>query len=59
MYIKILNYPTKKKLEKTIKEKKIREITFFEIEDKFFEKRILNLEKKIHLRSTRLSPQCF
>ena len=28
-----------KKLEKIIKEKKIREITFFEIEDKFFEKK--------------------
>ncbi len=35
-----------KKLEKIIKEKKIKEITFFEIEDKFFEKRILNLGKK-------------
>ena len=48
-----------KKLEKTIKEKKIREITFFEIEDKFFEKRILNLGKKIHLRLTKLDLQCF
>ena len=35
-----------KKLEKTIKEKKIKEITFFEIEDKFFEKKILNFFKK-------------
>ena len=35
-----------KKLEKIIKEKKIKEITFFQIEDKFFEKRILNLGKK-------------
>ena len=48
-----------KKLEKTIKEKKIKEITFFEIEDKFFEKRILNLGKKIHLKSTKLDLQCF
>ena len=48
-----------KKLEKTIKEKKIREITFFEIEDKFFEKRILNFGKKIHLRLTKLDLQCF
>ena len=32
-----------KKLEKVIKEKKIKEISFFEIEDKFFEKRILSL----------------
>ena len=28
-----------KKLEKIIKEKKIKEISFFEIEDKFFEKK--------------------
>ena len=48
-----------KKLEKTIKEKKIKEISFFEIEDKFFEKRILNLGKKIHLRLTKLDLQCF
>ena len=39
-----------KKLEKIIKEKKIKEITFFEIEDKFFEKRILNLGKKNSLK---------
>ena len=32
-----------KKLEKIIKEKKIKEISFFEIEDKFFEKKIFNL----------------
>ena len=38
-----------KKLEKTIKEKRIKEITFFfEIEDKFFERRILSLAKKGH-----------
>ena len=48
-----------KKLEKIIKEKKVKEITFFEIEDKFFEKRILNLGKKIHLRLTKLDLQCF
>ena len=35
-----------KKLEKVIKEKKIKEISFFEIEDKFFEKRIFSLIKK-------------
>ena len=35
-----------KKLEKTIKEKKIKEISFFEIEDKFFEKRIISLLRK-------------
>ena len=37
-----------KKLEKTVKEKKIKEICFFEIEDKFFEKKILNFCKKNH-----------
>ena len=35
-----------KKLERVIKNKKIKEISFFEIEDKFFEKKILNLGKK-------------
>ena len=35
-----------KKVEKIIKEKKIKEISFFEIEDRFFEKRMLNLAKK-------------
>ena len=37
-----------KKLEKTIKDKKIKEVSFFEIEDKFFEKRIFDLLKKTH-----------
>ena len=31
--------PYEKKLEKIIKEKKVKEISFFEIEDKFFEKK--------------------
>ncbi len=35
-----------KKLEKIIKEKKIKEVSFFEIEDKFFEKRIVSMLKK-------------
>ena len=38
--------PYEKKLEKIIKEKKVKEISFFEIEDKFFEKKILNTLKK-------------
>ena len=38
--------PYEKKLEKVIKEKKIKELSFFEIEDKFFEKKILSLSKK-------------
>ncbi len=48
-----------KKLEKTIKEKKIKEITFFEIEDKFFEKRILNLGKKNSLKINQVRSPMF
>ena len=48
-----------KKLEKIIKEKKIREITFFEIEDKFFEKRILNLGKKNSLKINQVKSPMF
>ena len=43
---KNFNLSYEKKLEKIIKEKKIKEINFFEIEDKFFEKKILNTLKK-------------
>ena len=35
-----------KKLEKIIKEKKVKEISFFEIEDIFFEKRLKSFLKK-------------
>ena len=42
----ILNFPMKKKLEKIIKEKKVTEISFFEIEDIFFENKIKTLFKK-------------
>ena len=35
-----------KKIEKIIKDKKIKEVSFFEIEDKPFEKKILTLLKK-------------
>ena len=48
-----------KKLEKTIKEKKIKEITFFEIEDKFFEKRILSLGKRNSLKINQLKSPMF
>ena len=51
--------PYEKKLEKIIKEKKIREITFFEIEDKFFEKRILNLGKKNSLKINQVRSPMF
>ena len=43
---KDFDIPYEKKLEKTITEKKIKQISFFEIEDKFFEKRIFTLCKK-------------
>ena len=41
-----------KKLERVIKEKKIKEVNFFEIEDKFFEKRLklFLLRKKVNFR---------
>ncbi len=48
-----------KKLEKTIKEKKIKEISFFEIEDKFFEKRILNLSRKNALKINQVKSPMF
>ncbi len=48
-----------KKLEKVIKEKKVKEITFFEIEDKFFEKRILNLGKKNSLKINQIKSPMF
>ena len=48
-----------KKLEKTIKEKKIKEISFFEIEDKFFEKRILSLGKKNSLKINQIKSPMF
>ena len=38
--------PYEKKLEKIIKEKKVKEISFFEIEDIFFEKRLKSFLKK-------------
>ncbi len=48
-----------KKLEKTIKEKKIKEITFFEIEDKFFEKRMLSMGKKNSLKINQVKSPMF
>ena len=39
----------KKKLEKTITEKKIKQISFFEIEDKFFlKKNFYSLQKEFY-----------
>ena len=48
-----------KKLEKVIKEKKIKEISFFEIEDKFFEKRILALIKKNSIKVNQIKSPMF
>ena len=48
-----------KKLEKVINEKKIKEISFFEIEDKFFEKRILTLTKKHSLKLNQIKSPMF
>ena len=44
--------PYEKKLERVIKEKKIKEVNFFEIEDKFFEKKLklFLLKKKINFK---------
>ena len=48
-----------KKLEKMIKEKKIKEVSFFEIEDKFFEKRILVLTKKHSIKINQIKSPMF
>ena len=48
-----------KKLEKIIKEKKIKEISFFEIEDKFFERKILNFCKKKSLKVNQIKTPMF
>ncbi len=51
--------PYEKKLEKTLVEKKIKELSFFEIEDKFFEKRILALCKKHSLKINQIKSPMF
>ena len=48
-----------KKLEKILKEKKIKEISFFEIEDKFFERRILSLAKNNSLKVNQVKSPMF
>ena len=42
----------KKNLKKQLKKKKINEISFFEIEDKFFEKKISEFLKKEKIKKT-------
>ncbi len=48
-----------KKLEKTIKELKIKSVTFFEIEDKPFEKKIKLLFKKINIQFKQINSPMF
>ena len=53
------NLAYEKKLEKIIKEKKVKELSFYEIEDKFFEKKILNLAKKNSLKINEIKSPMF
>jgi len=48
-----------KKLEKIIKDKKIKEVSFFEIEDKPFEKRIVTLLKKMNIKVKQIKTPMF
>ena len=48
-----------KKLEKVIKDKKIKEVSFFEIEDKLFEKKIISLLKKINIKVNQIKTPMF
>jgi deoxyribodipyrimidine photolyase-related protein len=48
-----------KKLEQIINEKKIKEVSLFEIEDKFFEKKILNTLKKLNIKINQINSPMF
>ena len=48
-----------KKLKKIINSKKIKEITSFEVEDKFFEKKLISSLKKKKLNAILFKHQCF
>ena len=48
-----------KKLEKIIKDKKIKEVSFFEIEDKPFEKKIISLLKKMNVKVNQIETPMF
>ena len=48
-----------KKLEKVIKEKKIKEVSFFEIEDKPFEKKIISILKKMNVKINQIDTPMF
>ena len=51
--------PYEKKLSKIIKEKKVKEVSFFEIEDKLFEKKILSFCKKNSLKINQIKSPMF
>ena len=53
------NLAYEKKLEKIIKEKKVKELSFYEIEDKFFEKKIHNVAKKNSLKINQIKSPMF
>ncbi len=48
-----------KKLEETIKKRRIKEVSFFEIEDKFFEKRIISFLKKMNVSINQIETPMF
>ena len=48
-----------KKLEKTIKEMKVKNVTFFEIEDKFFEKKLISFFKKNNINFKQVKSPMF
>ncbi len=48
-----------KKLEKIIKDKKIKQVSFFEIEDKVFEEKIILLLKKMNIKINQIATPMF
>tara|TARA_A100001037_G_C15135643_1_gene630992 strand:+ start:248 stop:1726 length:1479 start_codon:yes stop_codon:yes gene_type:complete len=57
--LKDFKKPYEKKLEKTIKDKGIKEISFFEIEDIFFEKRLKSFFKKKNIKFNEIKTPMF
>ena len=56
---KNFKYSYEKKLEKIIKEKKIKEVSFFEIEDIFFEKRLKSFLNKSNINFNEIKSPMF
>ena len=48
-----------KKLERVINEKKVKEVKFFEIEDKFFEKKIISFLNKKNIKFSQIKSPMF